>query len=102
MLEFLKLLLGLVDDFLYFRVNHHLLHLEAHLGLEAEAAEFALGLANGELVVFDLGCGLVSLGHRCCTARLVARLVQKLHDFTLARQLHSEVMVGVELIEQVH
>lgn len=75
LLELLELALRLVDDLLNFRVNHHLLHLEPHLRLEAEPAELALGLADCDLVVFD---SRGRLSHAWTRARL-ASLIQELH-----------------------
>lgn len=62
LLELLQLLLRLVNDLFHFRINHHLLHFQAHLRLETEATKFTLGLPNGHLVVLDgwlgFGCGV--------------------------------------------
>lgn len=51
LLQLFKLLLGLLNNLFDFWVDHHLLHFETHLGLEAESAKFALGLANRHFVV---------------------------------------------------
>ena len=54
LLELLEFLPRPVDDFLNLGIYHHLFHLQAHLRLEAETAELALGLPNGLFVVFYL------------------------------------------------
>ena len=98
LLELLKFTLGLFDDFLDFGVDHHLLHLKAHLRLEAKAAELALRLANRQLVVLHLWYRLAA---RCGAARLAARLIQEPHNLALARELHCEIVMSVQLVEQV-
>ena len=90
LLEFFELLPGLVNDLLHHWVDHHLLHLEAHLRLEAQT-ELALGLADGHLVVFDGGGCLA----RARASLHLARFVQKLHDLRLIGELHCQVVMGV-------
>ena len=82
LLEFFKFLAGLVNDFFHFRINHHLLHLKFHFRLEAKATEFALSLADSDLVVLDgrggFGCGT-------CLISSIGGLIQELHNLRLVR-----------------
>ena len=81
LLKLLEFLAGGIDDFFDAWVDHQLLHFEAHFRLEAEAAEFGLGLADGALVVLHGGRGL---SPRTCHAS-IAHFVQELHDLRLVR-----------------
>lgn len=92
-LQLFELLSRLVDNLFDFRVDHHLLHLETHLGLEPEAAEFTLGLSNRDFVIL----------HRWLLLSIrvgggVACLVEELHDFRLIRKFHGEVVVRIQLV----
>ena len=96
LLELLKFALGLIDYFLDSWIDHHLLHFEAHFRLEAETAKIALCLANCQLVVLHLRYRLAA---RCGVPRLAARLIQEPHNLALARELHREIVMGVQLVQ---
>ena len=66
--------------------------------MEAKTAKIALSLANRQLVVLHLWYRLAA---RCGAARLAARLIQEPHNLALARELHREIMMGVQLVQQV-
>lgn len=97
-LELFEFSLGLVDNLLDLGINHHLLHLESHLGLETETAEFALRLANGLFVILHCWSRLGNTG----TGPSFTSFVQKLHDLRLIRKLHCQVVVCVQLVQQIY
>lgn len=77
LLQILQLLLCIVDDLFYLGVDHEVLHLETHFGLETQAAELTLGQTDSQLVIFDGGSGLRVLAR----GALISGFTQELHDF---------------------
>ena len=72
-------MLRLLDDLLHLRIDHHLLHLQPHLRLEAQPAKVTLRLADRQLVILNLGLLLSARAARLT----LAGLIQKLHYLAL-------------------